>query len=355
MDLSGSAMNFVTGNKMTIKKTGLSNRSFAETAFSQSSANIQFYFLFLIIDGIKVLFTITIRNGILLMPRHNILKSYDKLKKAGKCARCSTDITDILNIIYQDCLTVLNSTAREDLRSLVANKNYFAFNNGQKLSRAINNDLYDPNLSKWNSLLSAMRTNDLSQLNAQEITKILYTAAISFCAFVDLIKDGDQKTTGTFFEYFIAYFFSWRVGVEPQCSIQVLNFDGEDTVLNTDFIFNLGQNQRKFHMPIKTSTREHSIMLWAHQKLLDGVYGTERFMGTPVLLTETKTSKVKKEVVEICLPDQWRVYQLYIAKLKRIYYLDVPEAYKTLSTLFPPLVVKPFGEFFFEWSQLTPS
>lgn len=55
-------------------------------------------------------------------------------------------------------------------------------------------------------------------------------------------------------------------------------------------------------------------MLWAHQKLLDGVYGIERFMGIPVLLAETKTDNKKKEVVEICLPEQWRVYQLKCKK-----------------------------------------
>ena len=96
-------------------------------------------------------------------------------------------------------------------------------------------------------------------------------------------------------------------------------------------------------------------MLWAHQRLLDGVYGTERFMGTPVLMAETKTDKRKREVVEICLPEQWRVYQLYIAKLKRVYYLDLPCAYQRLNEEFPPLSVRPFADFFFEWSDLSPA
>lgn len=92
----------------------------------------------------------------------------------------------------------------------------------------------------------------------------------------------------------------------------------------------------------------------ASTRLLDGVYGTDRFMGTPVLLAETKTDKARKEVVEICLPDQWRVYQLYIAKLKRIYYLDLPAAYSKLNEEFPPIRVRPFGEFFLEWADLSP-
>lgn len=125
------------------------------------------------------------------------------------------------------------------------------------------------------------------------ISQVLYTYAISFCAAIDILKNGDQKTPGTFFEYFVGYFFSWRVNAEPQKSIQILNLDDENSKLQTDFIFNLGKNKQKFHMPVKTSTRERSIMLWAHQKLLDGVYGTGRFMGIPVLLAETKVSSKK--------------------------------------------------------------
>ncbi len=122
--------------------------------------------------------------------------------------------------------------------------------------------------------------------------------------------------------------------------------------MHTDFIFDLGVKRPKFHMPVKTSSRERSIMLWAHQKLLDGVYGIQRFIGTPVLLAETKTDKSKREVVEICMPEQWRVYQLYVAQIRRIYYFDLPVAYSKLQDEFPPLVVKPFGEFFHEFDDL---
>jgi hypothetical protein len=215
--------------------------------------------------------------------------------------------------------------------------------------------LYVPEKRRWEELNRAMKKEDFSGFTSHDITVILYSMAISFCAVVDLLKENDQKTPGTFFEYFIAYFFSWRLGIEPENAIQILNIDNQDTKLPTDFVFNLGPGKQKFHMPIKTSTRERSIMLWAHQRLLDGVYGIERFMGTPVLLAETKLDNQTKEVIEICLPDQWRIYQSYIAKLKRIYYLDLPSAYEKLNREFPPLRVKEFGEFFFEWSDLSPS
>ena len=93
--------------------------------------------------------------------------------------------------------------------------------------------------------------------------------------------------------------------------------------------------------------------MFAHQRVIDGVFGTERFLGTPVILAETKTSTAKREVTEICVPDQCRVYQLHMAQLKRLYYLDVPATYAKLNDVFPPIVVKSFGHFFFEADTLS--
>jgi hypothetical protein len=289
------------------------------------------------------------------MLKHPLLKKYDALKKQCGTTLYGAQNTRLLDEVYLESLEFLHRLPRISLVSKVEGKEYFAFQRGKKISRAINTRLYTTSHDDWQKLRKAMEKDDVSRIDANWITQVLYSMAISFCASVDLIKDGDQKTPGTFFEYFVAYFFTWRVGIEPRNAIQILNVDGEDTKLSTDFVFNLGPKKRKFHMPIKTSSRERSIMLWAHQRLLDGVYGAERFMGTPVLLAETKTDKAKKEVVEICLPDQWRVYQLYIAKLKRIYYLDLPAAYSKLNEEFPPIRVRPFGEFFFEWSDLSPA
>ena len=63
--------------------------------------------------------------------------------------------------------------------------------------------------------------------------------------------------------------------------------------------------------------------------------------------------RVKTEVIEICLPAQWRIYQMHIAQLKRIYYLDVPATYEKLNEVFPPIAVKSFGHFFFEADTLS--
>ncbi|HVW70534.1 MAG TPA: hypothetical protein VHB68_16265 [Steroidobacteraceae bacterium] len=291
-----------------------------------------------------------------LKATHPLKAAYEELKREVRNGHYTPGMLILLGRIYAESLACLNTFERVQLISKVPDKAYFAYANHRRTSRAINQDLYRPEYRDWETLRDLLVPGaDLAGvIDAASVTRTLYSMAISFCAAIDLLKEGDQKTPGTFFEHFIATFFTWRVGVEPESSIRILHLDEEGTELPTDFVFDLGSKQRKFHMPIKTSTRERAVMLWAHQKLLDGVYGLERFMGTPVLLAETKADRKRREVVEICLPAQWKVYQLYIARLRRIYYLDLPRPYARLNEDFPPLVVKPFGEFFFEWSTISP-
>lgn len=139
--------------------------------------------------------------------------------------------------------------------------------------------------------------------------------------------------------------------MNPRKKLEVLNI-GTRPALPTDFIFDLGDNKAKFHVPVKTSTRERVLQAWSHQKVLDGVYGTGRFVGLLNCLAETKVDRKKMDVVEICLPDQWQIYQLFVAKLTRIYYLDLPEAYNKLNEFFPRIYVKEFGTFFYETEDL---
>lgn len=288
------------------------------------------------------------------MSNVNIKKAFEDLKKERRNGAYSIGMAHALENIYNISINELSKAFKVQLISCVPGKSYFSFSLDNKISRPINSSLYDPSLVDWQSLITILNTDQLHSFSLGDLEKILYTSAISFCAAVDLLSTGDQKTPGTFFEYYIAFFFSWRLNINPQSSIQIQSLDNEQSSLPTDHIFNLGRGKRKFHMPVKTSSRERAIMLWAHQKLIDGVYGNGRFMGTPVLMQETKLDRKNKQVVEICLPGQWQLYQLYIAKLTRIYYLDPPQAYLKLSQNFPPLYVKSFAEFFFEWDTITP-
>jgi len=280
-------------------------------------------------------------------------KLYREIQRLACTNIRSREVGECLTRLYQETFRFLETFKREPLQSKVTGKKYFAFSlpNG-KISRAVNEALFEPSASDWQSLLNGLSDNDFRGIPADRMTRAIYSFAIGFCSTVDLTKTGDQKTPGTFFQYLVGHLYATRLGITPVTELRVLNLD-MDASLPTDFIFDLGRDRAKFHLPVKTSTRERVIQVWAHQRVLDGVYGTGRFLGTPVILAETKTDTAKREVVEICLPEQWRIYQMHIAQLKRIYYLDVPAAYARLNEVFPPLCVRPFGDFFQEADTLT--
>ncbi|ETT53065.1 hypothetical protein C162_07419 [Paenibacillus sp. FSL R7-269] len=276
---------------------------------------------------------------------------YKRIGILAKVNAQNPEITDRFIELHQVCRNILSSVNRVPLLSLIPEKRYFVFQNEKKNSRAINLDLFLEDISAVENTIKHLINNELGSTSPEEITKALYTMAISFCAVIDLGKSGDQKTPGTFFEYFASHWFAQTLLVQPQKSIRVLNLD-RDASLPTDYIFDLGDNRPKIHLPVKTSTRERVIQVWAHQRVLDGVYGTGRFLGMLVCLSETKTDQKKLEVTDICLPEQWRAYQLFIAQLYRVYYLDAPSKYLALNNVFPPINVKTLGEFFYEVHSL---
>ena len=120
----------------------------------------------------------------------------------------------------------------------------------------------------------------------------------------------------------------------------------------TDLIFYLGRMKPKFHVPVKTSTMDRVVQVWAQQRVLDGAYGVGRFLCLLTCISETDFDKGKMRVNDICVPGQWLNYQLFIAQMKRAYYLDIPNRYNELNNGFPKIHVKKFGEFFHETENL---
>lgn len=286
-----------------------------------------------------------------------ILQLYETIKGHQR-ELISQEISNEFLRLATMCLDLLDTFERVEMTSDIQGKSYFRWlrrtETSVKKTRAINQNLIgtteEARLSV-ETFFSALRENSYNNISAHDLTRGCYVAAIAFCACIDLFKENDQKTPGTFFEYLIGHAYATKLQINPRDRVDVLNLD-EQTTLPTDFIFDLGHNLPKFHLPVKTSTRERVIQVWAHQRVLDGVYGTGRFWGTLVALAETKASAQNNNVTEICLPDQWKLYQMFIAQMKRIYYLDIPQRYAELNNVFPKIPVKEFGEFFHEVDDL---
>ena len=288
---------------------------------------------------------------------HSVEALYNALiGKAGSSAVTDlkgNDASERLAKLIVGSRDFLASINRKQLVSKVSGKSYFMFSDAvrKKTSRPVNLALYDDELEI--ETIENILSCNVDGMTADQITRSVYTMAMSYCASADILKSSDKKTPGTFFEVLVGHLVSRRLNVNPQTQITVPTLDTSVT-LPTDFVFNLGEGKNRLHLPIKISTRERVVQVWAHQRVLDGMHGVARFKGVLVAMAETNKQK-ETSVTEVCLPHQWMAYQMYIAQMFRVYYLDLPEKYVALKNRYPFIQVKQFGDFFFEVGKIETS
>ena len=276
--------------------------------------------------------------------------NYEALTAAAKVDLKGAAVTKALLEVVLRGLDFLSGNATpEPLTSKVPDKEYFDFHLGASSSRPINKALFDFDTPK--EVFDSIFAGKAGEVEHGLLSRALYTAAMAYCATTDLTKSGDQKTPGTYFECFIGHLVAQRYGVNPDKQTQVPSLEIINS-LPTDYVFDLGTERRRIHLPIKTSTRERVVQVWAHQRVLDGIHGRNRFRGLLACLAETNKQTRERAVVEVCLPGQWAVYQMHIAELHRVYYLDIPAKYVPLKDTFPHIYVTTFADFFAEADQL---
>jgi hypothetical protein len=289
------------------------------------------------------------------MAANPLAKRYARLKAlANKDLKSDAVGAELASIITLSMDFVSKRAKLVKLISNVPGKTYamVALKTGIKTSRPINTALFDFKLTDA-ELAAVVAGTDIKKNPRPRLDQLLYTAAMSFCVASDLIGEGNKKSPGTFFEIFIGHLVALTLKVNPAKKVVVPTIDAAETdnTLPTDFIFDLGPGKSRIHMPVKTSTRERVVQAWAHQRVLEGMLGAGRYKGVLVVLTETNKQK-DVSVVEVCLPGQWRAYQMYIAPMFRVYYLDLPKAYEPLRDKYPFIQIWPFSRFFGEYEQL---
>lgn len=263
------------------------------------------------------------------------------------------EVTPALVACVRASLDLLSTLPKAHLISRVPGKEYYAFERATpkyRSSRGINTALFIDDADEVIEILEGVITGDIPA-DPVELHCALYTAAISYPAGTDVTKDGDKKSPGTFLELLVGHMVAATFGVRPTTTVVSPTLDLEIS-LPTDFIFDLGPGKSRIHLPIKASTRERVIQVWAHQRVLDGMHGVNRFRGLLVVLAETNRQSASNSIVEVCLPGQWVAYQMYIAQLHRVYYFDVPDKYRSLRDHYPFLEVKPFADFFYEFEEI---
>jgi len=238
-----------------------------------------------------------------------------------------------------------------ELVSRVPGKRYLAFRRRrveEGISRPANSELFVCNEREIGANWEGWIAGTLPQ---ERLARISYTACLAPCLALELFDRQNKKGPATFFECVIGHVFARALRCNPTKGVS-LQVEGATARLTMDFLFNTPAD-RKFHLAVKLSTRERVVQAWAHQRILDSAYGTGTYSGIMLLFGETKLDSRSHEVVEICVPEQWLVYQSLLSRMQRIYYFDPPQRYLDLTAAHPNLIqIRPFARLFSETTQV---
>ena len=276
---------------------------------------------------------------------------YEKLKKLARESLGSEVVSEqILELVLTSLRFLQEECSATALISRTPQKTFLAYARKltpDQLSRPINAGLFraspDVIAKQWHDWTSGLGLG-------RDAIQLLYTMVMAFCVAVDLFDRNNKKMSATYFEFFIGHIFSREIQADPskKTTFPLL---GKSFRMTMDFLFDRGPGTVKIHLPVKMSTRERVVQAWAHQRLLD-VFSPGQYKGILVIFSETKLNLRTKEVVEICVPDQWVIYQSLLAKMSRIYYFDVPGRYRTLAKTFPIIPLHQFDHFFAEKEKM---
>lgn len=240
---------------------------------------------------------------------------------------------------------------RVELVSRVEGKQYVAFrrkDESKGLSRPANVALFQCSArtvaAQWDEWIKG-------SLPEAELARMSYTIALAPCLALELFDRQNKKGPATFFESMVGHVMGRTFRCNPERKA-TLDVEGVKTKMTMDFLFHLPKSLR-IHVAVKMSTRERVVQAWAHQRILDSAYGQGAYQGMMVLFGETKLDSRSLEVVEICVPDQWLVYQSLLSRMERIFYFDMPQRYAALAVEHPTVIkIEPFVKFFTEKDRL---
>jgi hypothetical protein len=272
-------------------------------------------------------------------------EAYEDVKR-----ECSSDLLSATAASAIKALALLSShflaseCSTADLISRVPGKKYAAYtrnDNRSVLSRPANLSLFIGRDEEFSRNLSVWSSGELAR---QDLEKTVYTMALAPCLCMELFDRQNKKGPATYFECLVGHIFAKQYELNPK-KRATITVGTIPVALTMDFLFDWPTGTG-VHLPVKMSTRERVVQAWAHQRILDGAYGVGTYLGIMVLFAETKLNSRTREVVEICVPGQWLVYQTHLATLDTIYYFDMPGRYEALSREHQDVFqIRPFVDF----------
>lgn len=233
---------------------------------------------------------------------------------------------DEVTAVASASLKVLASDRKvsASFRGAIRSKDYWVYNSGPKTSRPYNLALFEPTprlfIDEWDAFIGSL---DRAMLTASApAAKALYTAAMAFAICSDLYG-GSNKAAGTYFERMIGTVHGDLLGARPHDKVPVPSLN---TSVPTDIWFHTTPSRHDVIVSAKTSTRERIVQAYAHQAILNGVFGAGQYRSILIAAGEVQMAK-PAGVSETCVPGQIEMYHKALAPLYGLYYLDQPFGY----------------------------
>lgn len=234
----------------------------------------------------------------------------------------------LIGEIADYCIRLLQNISTPSYSTQIAGKEYFVFQGNNEYSRPILKDLYILEPSKfekqWNTLCQAIDDGKIQSLPKEIANSVIYTAAMSYSACFDIWKKKSRKTPGTYFEILAGSFLTLVLGWDYKRS-KFISLPDQVENVSTDIVFENGEIG--IVIPAKITTRERIVQPYAHQRILDSIFGAGRYKSVLLCVSETQRDDDNSQVNEICVPGTIKLFQQHLAKLSGIYYLDPPSRY----------------------------
>jgi hypothetical protein len=259
---------------------------------------------------------------------HDIELKFESLKRSYDSG--APHFASLLDISAHCFQYLLDHADMHVLPVPTGDKSYAVFRvDDRTMSRPVLPDIFAASLEQfmveWRVCVNAMDPQSgRVRAPSDMVDRVLYTAVASFACCFDLWKPGSRKTPGTFFEVLVG---TWLSALLPQWQRGKhikLKFDSES--LSTDIVMTPPYSGTSLVFPVKVTTRERIVQPFAHQRILDSVYGVGRFVSLLVCMSETQRDKART-ANEICVPGTIRLYQRHLAVLGGVFYLDPPNRY----------------------------
>jgi len=232
--------------------------------------------------------------------------------------------------VGEHSLRLLRSNAKASPQGTIGTKSYSVMRaGGEAVSRPFMpvDLLRDPDAwsAEWSVLKDmASPKGKCFKGDSARINTTIYCGVLAFALCYDLWKPASRKTPGTFLEVVLGTVMG--LALPEHLRTKHIQIPNETESVSTDIVFRRKGVEGGLVVPAKITTRERIVQPFAHQRILDSVFGEGVYHSVLVAASELQRDG-DSGVNEICVPGTVRLFQRFLAKLDAIAYLDPPARY----------------------------